>query len=42
LTDTPRNKWKPIAIILAILLVAVSIAALIVITGVMELGFSLM
>jgi hypothetical protein len=41
-TYKSRNAWKLIAIILAILLASVFIAAVIVITGVMDLGFSLM
>jgi hypothetical protein len=42
LTDTPRNKRKLIAIVLAILLAVVSVVAVIVIAHVMELGLSLM
>jgi hypothetical protein len=38
LQNTP---WKPIAIVLAIVLVVVLICAGLVVTGVMDLGFSL-
>jgi hypothetical protein len=39
---SPQNTpWKPIAIVLAILLVGVVICMALVVTGVMNLGFSL-
>jgi hypothetical protein len=41
-TQQPGNPWKPIAIVLALLLVAVLIAAALVATDVMTLGFSLL
>jgi hypothetical protein len=38
---SPQNTpWKPIAIVLAILLVVVLICAALVVAGVMDLGFS--
>jgi hypothetical protein len=41
-SDKPRNPWKPIAIVLALLLVVVLIAAALVATDIMKLGFSLL
>jgi hypothetical protein len=41
-TQKPGNPWKPIAIVLALLLVAVLIATALVLTDVMRLGFSLL
>ncbi len=41
-TRRPRNPWKPIAIALALLLAAILIAAALVATNVMQLGFSLL
>jgi hypothetical protein len=41
-TQTPRNPWKPLAIALALILAAVLIAAALVLTNVMQLGFSLL
>jgi len=37
-----RDPWKPIAIVLALFLVAVLIATALVLTDVMKLGFSLL
>jgi hypothetical protein len=44
LPQEPRqaSPWKPIAIVLAILLVAVLICLALIVSGVMKLGFSLM
>ncbi len=42
MTQRPSNPWKPLAIVLALLLAAVLIAAALVATGVMQLGFSLL
>ena len=42
MSDKPRNPWKPIAIVLALLLVVVLIAAALVATDIMKLGFSLL
>jgi hypothetical protein len=41
-TEQSRNPWKPIAIVLALLLVAAVIAMALVAAGVMQLGFSLL
>jgi hypothetical protein len=41
-TQKLRNPWKPIAIILALLLAAVLIATALVVTDVVKLGFSLL
>jgi hypothetical protein len=41
-TEKPGNPWKPIAIVLAVLLVAVLIAAALVTADIMNLGFSLL
>jgi hypothetical protein len=41
-TQKPGNPWKPIAIVLALLLVAVLIATALVLTDVVKLGFSLL
>ena len=41
-TQKLRNLWKPIAIALALLLAVVLIAAALVATDVMKLGFSLL
>jgi hypothetical protein len=41
-TPKARNPWKPIAITLALLLAAVLIAAALVATDAMRLGFSLL
>lgn len=41
-TQRLRNPWKPLAIALALLLAAVLIAAALVATDVMQLGFSLL
>jgi hypothetical protein len=41
-TQKPGNPWKPLAIVLALLLVAVLIATALVATDVMKLGFSLL
>jgi len=41
-TQTPRNPWKPLAIALALILAAVLIAAALVLTNVIQLGFSLL
>jgi hypothetical protein len=40
--ETPRTIWKPVAIVLAILLAVVLILASLVVAGIMDLGFSLM
>jgi len=42
MTQPPGNPWKPIAIVLALLLVVVLVAAALVLTDVMQLGFSLL
>ena len=41
-TQTSGNPWKPLAIVLALLLLVVLIAAALVATDVMKLGFSLL
>jgi hypothetical protein len=41
-TEQPRNPWKPIAIVLGLLLVAAVIAIALVAAGAMQLGFSLL
>ena len=41
-TQQPRNPWKSVAIVLALLLGAVLVAAALVATDVMKLGFSLL
>ena len=41
-TQKSGNPWKPLAIVLALLLVAVLIATALVLTDVMKLGFSLL
>jgi hypothetical protein len=41
-TEKTGNPWKPIAIVLALLLVVVLIAAALVATDIMKLGFSLL
>jgi hypothetical protein len=41
-TKGPGNPWKPIALVLALLLLAVLIAAALVAADVMKLGFSLL
>ena len=40
--NTSNDPWKPVAIILALMLAGVLILALLVTTDVMKLGFSLM
>jgi hypothetical protein len=40
-TKKPLTPWKPIAIILALMLVALLIFVALVVTGVMKLGLSL-
>ena len=42
MTPQPGNPWKPLAIVLALLLLVVLIAAALVATDVMKLGFSLL
>jgi hypothetical protein len=42
MTENPRNPWKPVAILLALLLAAALIALALIATGVMQLGFSLL
>ncbi len=42
MTQKPRNPWKPIAIALGLVLAAVLIAAALVVTDVVQLGFSLL
>lgn len=42
MTEKPSNPWKPIAIVLALLLIVVLIAAALVATDIMKLGFSLL
>ena len=42
MTQKPGNPWKPIAIVLAVLLALVLIATALVVTDVMKLGFSLL
>jgi hypothetical protein len=39
---TSRNPWKPIAIILAVMLVTVLIYTALVVTGIMDLALSLL
>jgi hypothetical protein len=41
-TQQPRNPWKPIAIVLGLLLAMAAIALALVAVGVMQLGFSLL
>jgi hypothetical protein len=41
-SQRPGNPWKSIAIVLALLLVVVLIAAALVATDIMKLGFSLL
>jgi hypothetical protein len=41
-TQQPRNPWKPIAIVLGLLLAMAAIALALVAAGVMQLGFSLL
>jgi hypothetical protein len=41
-SERPANPWKPIAIVLALVLVVVLIAAALVATDIMKLGFSLL
>jgi hypothetical protein len=41
-SQKPGNPWKPIAIVLAVLLVVVLIAGALVATDIMKLGFSLL
>jgi hypothetical protein len=41
-TQPPRNSWKSVAIVLALILAVVLIAAALVATDVMKLGFSLL
>jgi hypothetical protein len=38
----PAIPWKPVAIVLALVLVAVLICMALIVTGVMKLGFSLL
>jgi hypothetical protein len=40
--DQPPNVWKPIAIVFAVLLVIVLVFAVLVVAGLMDLGFSLL
>jgi hypothetical protein len=40
-TQNSRTPWKPIAIVLALILAAVLICAALVLSGVMKLGLSL-
>jgi hypothetical protein len=42
MTQPPGNPWKSIAIVLALILAVVLIAAALVATDVMKLGFSLL
>lgn len=42
MTPQSGNPWKPLAIVLALLLLVVLIAAALVATDVMKLGFSLL
>jgi len=42
MTQPPGNPWKSIAIVLALLLVVVLVAAALVLTDVIQLGFSLL
>jgi hypothetical protein len=42
MTEKSTNPWKPIAIVLAVLLVVVLIAAALVATDIMKLGLSLL
>ncbi len=42
MTQQPRNPWKPIAIVLGLLLAVAVIALALVAAGVMQLGFSLL
>ena len=42
MTEQPRNPWKPIAIVLGLLLAAALIALALVAADVMQLGFSLL
>ena len=41
-TQPPRNSWKSVAIVLALILAVVLIAAALVATDMMKLGFSLL
>jgi|307.fasta_scaffold3450917_1 hypothetical protein len=40
--ETPSNRWKGIAIVLALILAAVLVCAALVVTGVMKLGLSIL
>ena len=42
MTEQPRNPWKPIAIVLALLLAAALVALALMAADVMQLGFSLL
>ena len=42
MSQKPRNPWKPIAIVLGLLLAAAVIAIALVAAGAMQLGFSLL
>jgi hypothetical protein len=42
MTQKPGNPWKPIAIVLALILLVVLIAAALVAADVMKLGFDLL
>jgi hypothetical protein len=42
LTRPAPNPWKPLAVVLAVMLLAVVIYTALVVTGVMELGLSLL
>ncbi|MGC1180155.1 MAG: hypothetical protein ACLQF1_21935 [Methyloceanibacter sp.] len=42
MTDKVRNPWKPTAIVLALMLAAALIALVLVVTGVMKLGLSVL
>jgi hypothetical protein len=42
MTPSRENPWKGIAIVLAILLGAILVAFVLVVSGIMDLGFSLM
>ena len=41
MSQEPRNPWKPIAIVLGLVLAAVLIATALVVSDVVQLGFSL-
>jgi hypothetical protein len=42
MTEQPRNPWKTIAIVLALLLAAALVALALIAADVMQLGFSLL